>query len=310
VHALWRLGPSERELFVRRVGEAGFEVVWLSNEAQLERELVGIEILLVGRSPRIDWSAAKHLRLLQVAGTGVDPMFCTLDPPPSAWVANTRGAHASAVRDHALALLLAFARDLPILIEQQQRAEWQGFAVESVDGKVLTLVGLGEVGRGLAKAGVALGLKVRAVRRHVRSEPGVEVYAPEQLVTALTGADYVVLCVPATRETRDLIGVEALGALPRHAVLINVSRGDILDPLALEDALRSGRLRGAALDVFEEEPLPAANPLWSCPGLLITPHVAGWTPDYVARVLDVFVENLALYEQGMPPRTLVSALGY
>jgi phosphoglycerate dehydrogenase-like enzyme len=102
----------------------------------------------------------------------------------------------------------------------------------------------------------------------------------------------------------------ALAALPAHAVLVNVSRGDLVDTAALEAALRSGRLRGAALDVFEEEPLPATSALWSCPRLLVTPHVAGWTPDYLARVLDVLIENLTLFARGLPPRTLVSPDGY
>jgi phosphoglycerate dehydrogenase-like enzyme len=311
VHALLKLGPEEAELVARRVGDAGFSLRWLSDERALDAELPDIEVLFVARAPEIDWSRAPKLRLLQVAATGVDPLFTSVDPPPGVWVANTRGAHALAVRDHALALLLAFARDLPRLFEQQRRHEWRGFASPSVAGRVLTLVGLGSVGSALAAPAASLGLHVRAVRRQTRSEAGVaQLFAPAQLVDALAGSDYVVLCVPSTRTTRRLIGAAELAALPAHAVLINVSRGELLDTAALEAALRAGTLRGAALDVFDDEPLPASSSLWTCPGLLITPHVAGWTPDYLERVLDLFVENLRLYARGEPPRTLVSPDGY
>jgi phosphoglycerate dehydrogenase-like enzyme len=311
VHVRLKLPPSDAELVTRRVADAGFSVHWLADDQALEAALASTEILLVGRVPKLDWSRAVGLRLLQVAGTGVDPLFSTAAPPPSAWVANTRGAHSNAVRDHALALLLAFARDLPRLLEQQRRGEWRPFASPSVAGRVLTLVGLGSVGSGLALAAAALGMVVRAVRKKPILAPGVaELYAPERLSEALAGSDYVVLCVPSTRETRGLIGADALAALPAHAVLINVSRGDLIDTVALERTLRAGTLRGAALDVFEEEPLPPSSSLWSCPRLLVTPHVAGYTPDYLERVLDVFTLNLTLVARGEPPRTLVSPDGY
>jgi phosphoglycerate dehydrogenase-like enzyme len=311
VHALLRVGPSDAELVARRAGEAGFRVSWLADSQALDAELPDVEVLFVGRVPRVDWSRASKLRLLQVASTGVDPLFNTVEPPAGTWVASTRGAHADAVRDHALALVLSFARELPRLFEQQRHAEWRGLALPAVTGQLLTLVGLGSVGCKLAVAVQALGMRVRAVRRKPRAESGVtEVFAPGQLLEALAGSDYVVLCLPSTRQSRGLMSAAALAALPAHAVLVNVSRGDLVDTAALEAALRSGRLRGAALDVFEEEPLPATSALWSCPRLLVTPHVAGWTPDYLARVLDVLIENLTLFARGLPPRTLVSPDGY
>jgi len=306
-----KVGHGDAELVARRVGDAGFALRWLLDERALEAELPDVEVLFAARAPAVDWSRARRLRLLQIAATGVDPLFTSVDAPPGVWIANTRGAHALAVRDHALALLLAFARDLPRLFEQQRHGEWRGFASPSVAGQVLTVVGLGSVGSALAAAAASLGLRVRAVRRQARSEPGVaQLFAPAQLLDALVGSDYVALCLPSTRATRGLIGAAELGALAAHAVLINVSRGELVDTAALEGALRAGTLRGAALDVFEDEPLPASSSLWTCPRLLITPHVAGWTPDYLERVLDLFVENLALYARGEPPRTLVSPAGY
>jgi phosphoglycerate dehydrogenase-like enzyme len=122
----------------------------------------------------------------------------------------------------------------------------------------------------------------------------------------LAGADYVVVALPLTSATRHLIDARALEQMPADACLIDVSRGGVVDLQALEVALRAGRLRGAALDVFEEEPLPAESSLWSCPRLLITPHVGGFTPDYLERTLDVFLENVELVKSGKPPRTALA----
>lgn len=310
VHVALSLNDVDAALVERRLEERGLRVVWAANAAELSVQLPEIRYLLVGRPPRLDWSRATGLELLQVAGTGVDPLFPATGLPLSVHVANTRGVHALAVRDHVLALLLAFARSLPRLLQQQARAQWQPFPVPSVAGHRLCLVGFGSIGQRVARVGKVLGMQVEAVQRTSKNSPPHpdrdQRFAPEELPQALHRADYAVICLPLTSHTRGLLSAQTLAALEPHAVLINVSRGGIVDDTALETMLRKGKLRGAALDVFEHEPLDPRSTLWSCPNLVVTPHVAGFTPDYIDTVLDVFLENLELVSEGDPPRTLVS----
>lgn len=305
VHVALRLEPDEARLREQQLNQHGFNVRFARKN--LTELLPDCRYLLVGRPPRIDWSPAQKLELLQIAGAGVDPLFPAQGLSEKTLITNCRGTHADAVRDHVLSELLAFARDLPRSLEQQARQKWQAFAMPSLTGKKLTLLGFGAVGSRVAAVGKTLGMTVCAVRRSPRAAAGAdEVYAPENLHAALSDTDYLVVCLPLTSETHQLVGAHALTALPARAVLIDVSRGGIVDQRALEAALRAGRLSGAALDVFEQEPLSQANSLWSCPRLIITPHIAGWTPDYIARVFDVFIENVARVRRGDEPINTVS----
>ncbi|MBK6692859.1 MAG: hypothetical protein IPG50_11755 [Myxococcales bacterium] len=164
------------------------------------------------------------------------------------------------------------------------------------------LVGLGEVGRPIAAAAASPECSSLGWREGHATMPApdgvVEVHGIAALGALLPRADYLVLAVPLTGETRDLFDEAALLRLRPDAVLINVSRGGIVDEVALMRALREGRLRGAALDVFAEEPLPSESPLWTTPNLLVTPHIAGAMQDYVERAFSVVLENVARLERG------------
>jgi phosphoglycerate dehydrogenase-like enzyme len=145
------------------------------------------------------------------------------------------------------------------------------------------------------------------VCRTSRSIEGVEMVAtPDRLDQAFDGADFVLVCAPLTKATRHLVGEEALARLPPHAVLVDVSRGGVVDAAALEHALRAGRLAGAALDVFEDEPLAPEHSLWTCPGLLVTPHVAGYTPDFIRNGVEAFLDNIERVRRGEAPEGEVS----
>ena len=167
--------------------------------------------------------------------------------------------------------------------------------IGSVHGKSVAIVGMGTVGRAIGEACGALGMQVRGARAS-------ESY---DLYELLRFADYVVITAPLTPKTRGMIDARAIAAMNRSAVMIHMSRGGVVDEPALTDALRSGAIRGAALDVFAEEPLPRSSPLWDLPNVIITPHVAGLVPNYVARLVDLALENVTLVESGKPPRTLV-----
>lgn len=306
-HVALALAPADEAMVSERLHRAGLQAVFLRTATALEAALPEVTLLLIGRPPRIDWSSATRMRLLHVAGAGVDPLFPAQGLHEQVAITNSRGAMADAVRDHVLALLFAFARDLPRAFAQQATRTWQSYSREPIGGQRLCVVGLGEIGSRVANAGAALGFRVSGVCRSRRQFPGVDpVRGIAELDAAFGEADYVALCLPLTASTRGLCDDKLLSALSPRAVLIDVSRGGIVDQSALERRLRAGQLRGAALDVFAEEPLPPSSTLWTCPGLLITPHSAGSTPTYFEPVVALFLDAIERLSRGEQPRTLVS----
>jgi phosphoglycerate dehydrogenase-like enzyme len=306
-HVALKLDQETKSTIAARLDAVALDVVFVPDTDALVSSLPDVELLLLGRPPRIDWSPADKLTLLHVAGAGVDPLFPAHGLRTEAWVTNCRGTMADAVRDHVLALVLAFARDLPRCLLQQQSRVWKSFARAPLAGQRVCVVGLGEVGRRVAEAAIALGMKVRAVSRSGRTLPGLEsAHEPSQLSRAVSDVDYVVLCLPLTSATLGLVDDTLLGAMGPNTVVIDVSRGGIVDTVALERRLRAKQLGGAALDVFDAEPLASDSSLWGCPGLLITPHCAGFTMDYVTSAVEVFVEAIASLDNGATPVTWVS----
>jgi D-2-hydroxyacid dehydrogenase (NADP+) len=307
VHVALKLDPTSKRSMEGKLVAAGFEAVFVSDPAELVKRLGEIERLLIGRPPRIDWSLGAKLRLLHVAGAGVDPLFPAQGLPAQTIVSNSRGAHADAVRDHALAMVFAFARDLPRVFAQQTQKLWQTFPARPVVGQRLCVVGLGEIGQRVAGAGASLGFDVSGVCRSPRELAGIQhTLGPQQLGEGVSQCDYCVISLPLTSHTRGLFDREMLAHLPEQAVLINVSRGGIVDEAALEARLRGRELAGAALDVFADEPLPRSSSLWTCPRLVITPHCAGFTPDYLEGVVELFIDAVRRTERGERPRTEVS----
>jgi len=226
------------------------------------------------------------------------------------------GIHAVQIGEHVFACLLALARELPGAVRAQRERRWHGFntvgTFELFDTRLL-IVGVGAIGARLAELGNAFGMHVVGVRRHPdRGVANVErMVGPEALDAELARADAVVLTVPFTDETRNLLDAERIGRMKAGAVLVNIGRGGTVDESALAAALADGKLRGAALDVFETEPLPADSPLWGVANLLITAHYAGATPRYDERAMALALDNLARYRAGRPLRNVVDKrLGY
>lgn len=277
------------------------------DEGRLPEALPEIEVLLCGWAPKIDWSSASKLRLIHTMGAGIDYLLPATGLPPSVIIANARGIHAAEMRDHALAMMLAFERDLPRALRQQAARVWEPYMPGSLSGRALGVIGLGEVGKPIAMAGRALGMRVMGVRRTAQETPFVdEVHPPERMPLVLRAADYLVITAPLTQETRGMIDAEAISIMKPEAVLVVLSRGGIVDEPALFAALRGGKLRGAALDVFGKEPLPSMSPLWNAPNLIVTPHIAGWMPTYIERAVDLFLKNLDRLEEGHSVLTPVS----
>lgn len=286
-------------------------VVWTHDE-EIRAGIGEIEALLAFRPPRGIWAGAARLRLFQMMGAGVDALLPAPDLPASVRIANARGIHGPHMSEFALGMMLALAKRVPRALEQSRAHQWKQYQVDTIAGRTLGILGLGAIGAAVAERAVALGMRVIGTQRDPKPVPHVaEVFPADQTERVMRASDHLVVLLPLTAETRGSIGARELAWLRPSACLVNLARGGIVDEDALTDALRAGRLAGAAIDVFAEEPLPASSPLWDAPNAILTPHVAGLGPNYMERLTEIFAENLDRLEQGRPLRNEVDrARGY
>ena len=213
------------------------------------------------------------------------------------------GVHASQLAEWAILGLLYFTKQVPRLHSDARERRWPHYPARELRGQRLLVVGLGHIGREVARSARALGMHVSGVRRRPREsdlEYVDELVAMEDLAEAVTRADSVVLALPGTPATKGLFTAELVDAIPDGGILVNVGRGNTLDEAALTAALAAGRLTGAALDVFETEPLPDASPLWEMDNVLVSPHTAALSTRENERIVDLLVENLRRFQQGRP----------
>ncbi len=288
----------------------GHDVRFATDET-LTAALPGAEVLLVwdftSDAVQRSWPAADALRWVHAASAGVDRLvFPDLVESPVT-LTNSRGVFDGAMAEYVLGLVLAMAKDLPGTLAAQAERRWQHRESEQIAGRGAVVVGGGPIGRAIAGLLRAVGMRVDLVGR--RGGPGV--HAASALAGLLPRAEWLVLAAPLTEATRGLLGPTALAALPPAARVINVGRGELVVDDALADALRSGRLAGAALDVFADEPLPADSPLWGLPGLIVSPHMSGDVVGWQDRLVELFTDNLDRYRTGRPLRNVVDkARGY
>ena len=263
---------------------------------------------LARQAPRLRWiqlSSSGVVHIVEQMGLGDRPIVVT----------NAAGMHALPLAEFVLFAMLYFAKRMPRVLADQRRHHWERFALDTLPGKTLGIVGLGHVGRAIARLARSAGLRVVAVRRTAGAaseSPDVDaVYPTAGLRTLLGESDYVVLIVPLTPETAGLLGKAELAAMKPGAVLINIGRGQLVDEAALIESLQSGHLGGAALDVFATEPLPNASPLWDLPNVLVTPHSMSTALDENEWLVDLFSDNLRRYLAGQPLRNVFDrARGY
>ena len=243
------------------------------------------------------------LRLIQLLSAGAERVIPCV--PAGVTLCNARGAHDPAVAEWILAVILAQARLLPTFAREQQAGTWAPAVSEPLAGQTVLIVGYGSIGEAVERLLVPFGVTVERVARHPR--PGVS--GPGDLPALLPRADVVILLVPVTPATVHLADARFLGLMRDHALLVNAARGSIVDTGALLAELTTTRLR-AALDVTDPEPLPPGHPLWSAPGLLLTPHVAGLSTQAIPRARAIARDQLARYAAGEPLRNVVDAQGY
>jgi phosphoglycerate dehydrogenase-like enzyme len=229
-------------------------------------------------------------------------------------ITTAAGVHGVPLAEFTLLGLLYVTKDMPTLRRWQDDRHWQQHHTRQLAGSRALLVGLGGIGREVARLLAAAGVQVTGAGRPGRSYdvPGVTSYvADTEIDAALPGTDALVLACPLTERTRHLIGARRLGLLRRGAVVVNVSRGPVIDESALVAALASGHIGGACLDVFETEPLPAGSPLWAMPSVLVSPHSASTVEAENRLITDLFIDNLRRWLAGTPLRNVYDrAAGY
>lgn len=270
----------------------------------------GAEVYMgYGIPPELFRAAGDGLRWVHSGAAGVGGALYPEMRDSRVVLTNSAGMHAEPIADTVLAMALHFARGLDFAVRAQAERRWDKEPFEAADAPVreteelsVGILGLGGIGRAVARRFAALGAQVLATRRGGGDAPeGVElVRGDDALGRLLEASDVLVVAVPDTPETRGMLGRAELERLPRDAVLVNVARGRVLDEDALVEALREGRLRGAALDVFAREPLPAESPLWGLSNVLVTPHVSGTSHRYWRRETGLVVENVRRYLAGEP----------
>jgi phosphoglycerate dehydrogenase-like enzyme len=265
----------------------------------LSQQIGQADVLLASRVPPTALAEATRLRWIQLTGAGVDHLIPARGLLGRVVVTNARGIHADVMADYTVAVILMLQWKFPRVLKNQQARIWGHQFTAPLAGKTLGVVGLGSIGREIARRALVFGLNVVGVRRHpTPTESVTRVFAAHELGTMLPLCDFVVLVVPATPESTRMIGEQELKLMKPTAHLINIGRGSVVDESALIRALQEGRIAGAGLDVFEQEPLPADSPLWSLDNVIITPHISGEPEGYPARVIDIFSTNLERLRTG------------
>ncbi len=318
LHILIQVGVDLSEPLLARIRDAAGPdaVVRVLPEADTSPErLVGVEVAL-GHFPLDLVTAARSLRWIQSPSAGVESYLSETMQQSGIILTNGRGVYGVAGAEHVLGEMLIFTRRLQEMLAAQRERRWEQATYQTIptlQGQTLGVVGLGGIGSQIALRGKAFGMTVLAVRRHPGEPPASvdHLFGLEGLDDLLAASDHVVLALPLTPETRNLIDAARLARLRPTAYLYNVGRGAVVDEAALIVALQAGRFAGAALDVFVEEPLPADSPLWSLPNVILTPHVAANGPSDWTTVVSLFADNLRRYRAGQPLQNIVDfALGY
>ncbi|MBR0657783.1 D-2-hydroxyacid dehydrogenase [Neoroseomonas oryzicola] len=285
----------------------GIRFIEVRSREELDAKVAEADVLVCSGMWRNDLpQIAPKLKFVQSASAGTDQYDREVLKKAGIRLASGQGINANAVSEHAIALMLALLRRIPEARDNQAKHVWRGMMgdfskrEDEAGGKTAVVVGLGRIGGRITRLCKALGMTVVGVRRDVSggAEGADEVHSFRDLKPLLPRADFLILACPLTDETRGLIDAEAIALLKPTAQVINVARGRVVDEAAISAALAAHRIKGAALDVTADEPLPATSPLWDMPHVLITPHTGGETHMYEDNVLDFMMENIARLQRG------------
>jgi phosphoglycerate dehydrogenase-like enzyme len=298
----------------RAAREFGAEVVRLASYAGVDAEIADTDVLVSWSLREAQWEKAAKLRWIHCPASGANGVLCAGVVESAIPVTNAAEVHGNSVAEHVMALLLSAARRLDCARDLQSASRWNMDDLwnarprpRQVRGAHVLVVGMGQIGRRVAEYCSALGMHVTGIRQDAaKPEHGVEQMCSfAQVDEALAEADFVVLAVPTTPETRRMMNAQRLALMKEESWLINVGRGALVDEGALVEALRRGRPGGAALDVFDPEPLPESSPLWKAENVIITPHEAGFHQNMWEEHYAIFSDNLRRLLAGEELRNLL-----
>lgn len=250
---------------------------------------------------------AQRLRWVHSLSAGVESMMYPEFISHAVPLTNARGVFARSLGEYTLAAMLYFSKNLKRMREQQQAHQWRQFDVEELHGQTLGIVGYGEIGRAAARLAKPFGMKILALKRRPESsDPLVDaVYTPDRLNELMAVSDYVLVAAALTAETRGMVGAGALRCMKKTGVIMNMGRGPLIVEEDLVRALSEGWIRGAALDVFDVEPLPAGHPFYSLDNVLLSPHCADNIDGWMDLTMRFFVENFRRFAAGQPLENIV-----
>ena len=240
--------------------------------------------------------AAPKLKWVHALSAGVESLLFPEIQNNSTILTNSRGIHGIPMAEHTFAMILAFTRGLNLSVRQQIVKKWKRVPADEIYEKTIGIIGLGSIGREIAKKAKGLDMRVLAVKREPTTEPFVDkMYTPATLLEMLPLCDFVVIALPLVAETKEYLRLEHFAVMKRSAYFINIARGGVIREDDLITALKQGLIAGAGLDVFDQEPLPEASPLWDMPNVLATPHQAALSPYYLDRAVKLFADNLSRF---------------
>jgi len=281
-----------------------------SSREQFDAHLAEAEIIYGSDTPKNVIARAPKLKWIQTPDAGVEELLGSAIVESSVIVTNASGGiYAISIAECVLEMMLMFVKKMPLCFQLKQERQWKTFSLTVLHSKTVGIVGLGSIGRQVARLSKVFGMRVLATRRSTRSATytrNVDIlFSQDQLPQLLSDSDFVVLALPLTSETNNLIGEDELLTMKPTAYLINISRGNIVDEAALTRALEENRIAGAGLDVFVTEPLPVESRLWELPNVIFSPHVAADIEDYYLPATRLFADNLRRYLSGKRLRNVV-----
>jgi len=288
---------------------SGCELIY-SNPQEVSVELLHSVDAIIGNVPPAKLAGTEKLKWLQLNSAGTDGYLQSGVLPAGAVLTNATGAYGLAISEHMIASLLCLMKKLHLYQEDQSQQLWGDRGnVTSIEGAKVLVIGMGDIGGDFARKMHALGARVTGIRRTQSEKPDYleAIYTLSKLPELIGEMDIVALSLPGTAETVGLFDADMLGRMKQGAFLVNVGRGTAVDSLALAEALNSGHLAGAAVDVTNPEPLPQGHPLWTAKNALITPHISGFyhLPETFERIVRIAAENLAHLQAGEPLRNTV-----
>jgi phosphoglycerate dehydrogenase-like enzyme len=263
---------------------------------------------------RAAFLAGSNVRWVHSRSAGLDNMLFPELVKSDILLTNGSGVFSPSLGEFALAAILYFAKDFRRMLRNQEAGRWEQFDVEEIAGQTVGIVGYGDIGRAVASRVHAMGMRVVALKRHAPSaqDPLIaQFFGPSELNAMLGVCDYVVVAAPLTAETRHMISDSEFAAMRPNAVVINIGRGPVIDQAALVRALTEKRIKGAGLDVFEQEPIPAGDPIYQLENLLLSPHCADHTKDWLDNAMRFFLEQYKRFASGEQLENVVEKhLGY